>query len=72
MPLDMEVIGLDRGDFVLHGTQFRTPKRGWSPQFSTHVYCGQTDEWIKTAFGMEVDFGPGPIVLDGDQLPSAK
>jgi len=47
------------------------PKRGWShpPQFSVHVYCGQTIGWIKMALGVEdVGLGPGHIVLDGDQL----
>jgi len=35
------------------------------PQFSLHVYCGQTAGWMKTPLGMEVDLGPGHIVLDG-------
>jgi len=42
------------------------PKRGHSPQFSTHVYCGQTAGWIKMPLGMEVGFVPGDTVLDGD------
>jgi len=29
------------------GTQFPSPKRGQSPQFSALFYCGQTDRWIK-------------------------
>jgi len=33
-------------------------------QFLTHVYCGQTAEWMKTPLGREVDLGPGHIVLD--------
>ena len=32
----------------------------------TLVYCGQTIGWIKTKLGVEVDLGPGHIVLDGD------
>jgi len=32
------------------------------------VYCGQTVGWIKMKFGVEVDLGPGHIVLDGAQL----
>ena len=36
------------------------------PQFSAHVYCGQTAGWIKMALGTEVGSGPGPIVLNGD------
>jgi len=35
MPLGMEV-----GSIVLHGTQL--PPKGAHPQFSDHVYCGQT------------------------------
>ena len=49
------------------------PKRGHShPQFSAHVYCGQTAGWIKTAFGVEVGLGPGHIVLDGDTATPSK
>jgi len=51
------------------GTQPPSPKRGRSPQFSAHVYCGKTVVWIKMALGMEVGLGPGHIVLDGSQLP---
>jgi len=42
------------------------------PQFSAHVYCGQTAAWIKMALGMEVGLGPGHIVLDGDPAPVPK
>jgi len=47
---------------------------GWTgaellPQFSAHVYCGQTAGWITVALGMEVGLGPGHIVLDGDTAP---
>ena len=38
---------------------------GAPPQFSAHVYCGQTAGWIKTPLGTEVDLGPGHFVLDG-------
>jgi len=48
------------------------PKRGRSPQFSAHVYCGQTVRWIKMALGMEVGVGPGLTVLDGDPAPLPK
>jgi len=37
-----------------------------SPQFSAHVYCGQTAGWIKMALGMKVGLGLVHIVLDGD------
>ena len=47
-------------------------KREWSPQFSTHVYCGQTVACIKMALGMDVGLGPGHIVLDGDPAPLSK
>jgi len=52
------------------GTQ-PLPKKGAEPppQFSAHVYCGQTAEWIKMALGMEVGHGPGHIVLDGEPAP---
>jgi len=43
-----------------------------SPQFSVHVYCGQTAGWMKTPLGTEVDRGPGHIVFDGDPAPPAK
>ena len=45
---------------------------GQSPQFSAHVYCGQTAVCIKMPLGMEVGLGPGDIVLDGAQLPVPK
>ena len=50
------------------GIQLPLPKKGAEPppQFSAHVYCGQTAGWIKMALGMEVGLGPGHIVLDGD------
>jgi len=45
------------------------PKIGHSPQFSAHVYCGQTAGRIKMPLGTEVGLGPGHIVLDGDPAP---
>jgi len=65
MPLCMEV-SLSPGDFVLHGDPAPVPKRGRSPQFSAHVYCGQTAGWIIIALGMEVGLSPGDVVLDRD------
>jgi len=43
-------------------------KRGQSPppQFSAHLYCGQTAGCIKMPLGMEVGLSPGDFVLDGD------
>jgi len=34
-----------------------------APQFSVHVYCGQTAGWIKMPLGMEVGLGPGFVRL---------
>ena len=51
---------------VTYGTQLPLSKRGRPhPRFSAHVSCGQTAGWMKTPLGMEVDLGPGHIVLDG-------
>jgi len=38
----------------------------------TLAYCGQTVERIKMKLGMEVDLGPGHMVLDGDPAPLPK
>jgi len=38
----------------------------------TLVYCGQTVAWIKIKLGMQVDFSPGHIVLDGDPASHRK
>jgi len=42
------------------------------PQFSSHVYCGQTATWTKMPFGKEVGLCPGDIVLDGHQATLAE
>ena len=59
---------------VRWGPASPSPRRGRSlpPQFSAHVYCGQTAGWIKMTLGMEVGLGPGHIVLDGTQHPPQK
>ena len=67
MPLGTEV-NLGPGEVVLDGVS-ALPLKGAQPQFSVHVYCGQTAGWMKTPLGTEVDLGPGQTVLDGDQLP---
>ena len=41
-------------------------QKGRSPQFSAHVYCGQTAAWIKMSLATEVGLGPDHTVLDGD------
>jgi len=43
-----------------------SPQKGHIPQFSAHVYCGQTAECISIPLGTEVDLSPGDIVLDWD------
>jgi len=52
-----------------HGDPAPSPKRRRSPQFSAHVYSGQTARWIKMAHGTEVGLSPGHIVLVGDPAP---
>jgi len=42
------------------------------PQFSAHVYCGQTAGWMKMPLGTKAGLGPGHIVLDGDPYPSKR
>ena len=61
MPLGMEA-GLSPGDFVLDGTQ-PPPQKSGAPEFSAHVYCGQTAGWIKMALSVEVGLGPCHIVV---------
>jgi len=60
------------------GTQSPFPKRGGAPQFSAHVYCGQTAAWIKMPLGMEVfrqptrhcvRWGPSSPPLNGHSQP---
>jgi len=58
----------------LMGTQSPLPKKGAekggrSPQFSAHVYCGQTAAWIKMPLGMEIGLSPGDFVLGGGPSP---
>jgi len=65
MPLGMEV-GLSPGDCR---AQPLFPKRGGAPQFSAHVYCGQTAAWIKMPLGTVASVGLRDIVLDGDPAP---
>ena len=57
-------VGLSPSNFVLDGDP-APPQKGQSPQFSAHVYCGQTAGWTKMPLGTEVDLGPVDIVLDG-------
>jgi len=49
------------------GTQLQQKKGTVPAQFLAHVYRGQTQTagWIKMPLGMEVNLGPGDVVLDG-------
>jgi len=59
MSLGTEV-GLGSGDFVLDVDLAPPPQKGEGvPKFSAHVYCSQTDEWMKLVLGMEVGPSPG-------------
>jgi len=49
-----------------------SPRRGRSPQFSAHVYCGRTAACIKMQLGTEVGLGPDDIVLDKFPAPLPK
>jgi len=69
MTLGMEM-GLGPGHIVLDDDPV-PPKNGHSPQFSAHVYCGQTAGWIKVPLGMEVGLSLGDIVLDGNPAPAS-
>jgi len=57
---------------VLDGDPAVLPKKGRSPKFSAHVYCGQTAGWIKMALGVDVGLSSGDFVLDGDPTLSPK
>ena len=61
-------VGLIPGDFVLNGDP-PLLKKGRSPQFSAHVYCGQAAAWMKMPLGTEVGLGLRDIMLDRDPAP---
>ena len=49
------------------------PKKGRSPpQYSAHIYCGQTAGCIKMPLGTEVGLSPGDFVFDGDPATPRK
>ena len=60
------------GNIVFDGDPAPPKKRGTAPQFSAHVYCGQTARCIRIQLGMEVGLGPGDTVLDPDPAPRLK
>jgi len=66
MPLGM-VVGLRQG-----ADPAALPQKGRSPQFSAHIYFGQTAAWIKMPLGMEVGLGPGNFVFGGDPATQKK
>jgi len=68
MTLGMEV-GLGPGHIVLDGDPSPLPKREQNPQFSAHVYCGQTAVCIRIPLDTEVGLSLGDIVLAGDPAP---
>jgi len=70
MPFCTE-IGLGLRDIV-YGDLAPPPLKGHSPQFSANVRCSQTAGWSKMPFGMDVGFGPGDFVFDGDPAAPRK
>ena len=54
---------------MLDGDPAPPQKTEHSPQFSVHVYCGQTAGWIKMPLGTNVGLGPCHIVLDWNPSP---
>jgi len=48
------------------------PKGGWAPNFSAHVYCGQTAAWITVPLGTEVGLIPSDFMLDVAPAPLPK
>jgi len=63
-------LGLGLGHIVLDGTHLPQKKRGTvAPQFSVHVYFGQTAAWVKMKVGMQVGLGRGHCVRWGPAFP---
>jgi len=56
MKLGMQV-GLGPGHIMLDGEPAPFTQGGGAPQFSAHVYCGQTAAWVKMPLGMQVGLG---------------
>jgi len=50
----------------------RTSPKMQQPQFSAHVYCGQTAVCIRIPLGTEIGLSLSDIVLDGDPAPLHK
>jgi len=66
MKLGMHVGLIGPGHTVLDGDPAPPLQRSTVPQFSAHVYCGQTAGWIKMSLGTELGLSYGDFVLDGD------
>ena len=71
MALGMEV-GVGPDHIVLDGDPASIRKKRQNPQFSAHLYCGQTAGCIKMPLGMEVGLRPGDFALDGDPAATPK
>jgi len=54
------------------GTQLPSPKVDRAPQFSAHVYCGQTAGWIKMPLGRQVGLSKRHCGSWGPSSPSPK
>ena len=67
-------VGLSPRDFVLDEDPVPFIQKGAEPppQFSAHLYCGQTAVCIKLPLDMELGLGPGVFVLDGDPAPPSR
>ena len=58
---------------MLDGDPVLSPRKRRSPQFWTHVYCGQTAAWIKMPLRTEVGLGPGDFCVHwGPSYPQKK
>jgi len=75
--MDQDALGMEVGlgpvHIVLGGdTAHLSKKGGRAPQFSAHLYCGQTAALIKMPIGTEVGFGLRNIVFDVDSATLRK
>jgi len=66
-----EGMGIGLRDIVLDGDPASPPLKGYSPQFSANVRCGQAAGWTKMPLGMEVGlWGPSYPQKKGTPTPS--
>jgi len=65
-------LGLGLGNILLDGDPAPTPKKRHSPQFLTHVRCGQMAQLIKMQLAMETGLRTSDFVLDKDPVPLKK